>query len=263
MFNVPTGRPPIRDVKPDRFSSDAWEKPKTDSGLKLIGDDQPADKCFKYVLADDSRRSYVGFLSGQISTEKCEKYFEQARDSTSWKQPDGAVGPIPRKTAWMVSKGCTCTYRYGSIEVEPVEYPQWMLELMQVAMPICGYTDEAEWPNSCNLNLYEDGAMSVGWHSDDEALFQGKFQDVRIISLSFGATRSFELRANWPEKDEAPLKPIMLGDGDFCTMEGMVQKHYQHRVPRENASVGARINLTWRWTVQHTAKCPLQRDRKD
>ena len=26
----------------------------------------------------------------------------------------------------------------------------------------------------------------------------------------------------------------MLGDGDLCTMEGMMQKHYQHRVPKEN-----------------------------
>ena len=24
-----------------------------------------------------------------------------------------------------------------------------------------------------------------------------------------------------------------LGDGDVCTMEGLTQKHYQHRVPKE------------------------------
>ena len=28
-----------------------------------------------------------------------------------------------------------------------------------------------DWPDSCNLNLYTDGGMSVGWHADDEALF--------------------------------------------------------------------------------------------
>ena len=68
----------------------------------------------------------------------------------------------------------------------------------------------------CNSN------RSSGWHSDDERLFQGKFRDCRtvkdvpgvilsrtvsscvhpvsrIISLSLGATRKFELRRNWPE----------------------------------------------------------------
>ena len=30
-----------------------------------------------------------------------------------------------------------------------------------------------DWPDSCNLNLYESGDHSVGWHSDDEFLFQG------------------------------------------------------------------------------------------
>merc|ERR1712087_627326 len=124
------------------------------------------------------------------------------------------------------------------------------IELMKVAMPCCGLADPETWPNCCNLNLYEDGCMSVGWHSDDEALFQGKFQDIRIISLSFGARRKFEMRANWPSDGEPTLKPIMLDDGDLCTMEGMVQKHYQHRVPRESPVTSPRINLTWRWIAK-------------
>ena len=103
-------------------------------------------------------------------------------------------------------------------------------QMMQIIMPICGLADPTQWPNSCNLNLYEavfeedldghgmkhpkiwyrwdwvhshrifswsldsldpshwkissqqDGGMSVGWHSDDESLFQGKlatWHDVR------------------------------------------------------------------------------------
>merc|ERR1712066_1124399 len=99
-------------------------------------------------------------------------------------------------------------------------------------MPMCGLQPH-EWPTSCNLNLYEDGGMSVGWHSDDERLFQGKFQDIRIISFSLGVTRKFELRPNWPEPGERSLHRVLLSDGDLCTMEGMLQKHFQHRVPRE------------------------------
>merc|ERR1711862_338785 len=120
-----------------------------------------------------------------------------------------------------------------------------------ILMPFCGLPDATAWPNSCNLNLYEDGGMSVGWHSDDERLFNGKFQDIRIISFSLGARRKFELRPNWPDTGMVPIKPVLLGNGDLMTMEGMTQKHFQHRVPKE-AVQGPRINLTWRWTLKHS-----------
>lgn len=152
-------------------------------------------------------------------------------------------------------------YRYGSIEVEPQEYPPWMIELLKKSMNFCGITNPDEWPNSCNLNLYEDGGMSVGWHSDDESLFQGKFRDILIISLSLGVKRRFELRMNWPGEDEKPARRMYLGDGDYMTMEGMVQKHYMHRVPKEDNIEGPRINLTWRWIVRHKPRCPATRAR--
>mmetsp|Transcript_78854 Transcript_78854/g.203118 ORF Transcript_78854/g.203118 Transcript_78854/m.203118 type:complete len:130 (-) Transcript_78854:66-455(-) len=128
-------------------------------------------------------------------------------------------------------------------------------------MPLCGLPSQADWPDSCNLNLYEDGGASVGWHSDDERLFQGKFVDIRIISLSFGQKRKFELRANCPEEGEKAVKRIMLGSGDLMTMEGMTQKHFQHRVPKEACAAGARINLTWRWILKHNPQCPAGRTR--
>lgn len=157
--------------------------------------------------------------------------------------------------------GCSCKYRYGRIEVEPQIFPAWMMQLMAVLMPMCGIADQKDWPNSANLNLYEDGGMSVGWHSDDESLFQGKFNDIRIISFSLGVTRKFELRLNWPEQGERAVKNVMLGDGDLCTMEGMFQKHFQHRVPKEGHVEGRRINLTWRWVMKHTPRCPAARMR--
>merc|ERR1712217_785630 len=169
-------------------------------------------------------------------------------------------GPMPRKTAWMVAPNCSCAYRYGSVEVQPQMFPKWMVTLMQWVMPCCGINDPAEYPNSCNLNLYTGGDMSCGWHADDEALFQGKFRDCRIISLSLGAPRSFELRHNWPDTESRPLT-LILGDGDLCTMEGMCQKHMQHRVPREDHLLGARINLTWRWILHHAPTCPAPRMR--
>merc|ERR1712107_378973 len=135
-----------------------------------------------------------------------------------------------------------------------------MTEIMQTTMSFCGIRGRENWPNSCNLNLYEDGGMSVGWHADDEPIFQGKFRDIRVLSLSLGAKRSFEVRANWPVVGENPVYELTLDDGDLCTMEGMTQKHFQHRIPKE-ACQGPRINLTWRWIVKHTPKCLAARSR--
>lgn len=251
------GGPP----QPDKFSTELWEEPRENISLKLISEIAPPSLQWNYVLKDDSRRSYAAYMSCPFTPEQCTKFFEDTRSGVEWKQPEGPQGPIPRKTAWMVSKGCCCTYRYGSIEVEPQEFPPWMVELMQSVMPLCGFPTQDMWPTSCNLNLYEDGGMSVGWHSDDESLFQGKFRDVRILSLSLGVARRFELRANWPGDGERPLRPLMLGNGDLCTMEGMTQKHFQHRVPKENNVQGPRINLTWRWVLKHTPRCPAGRMR--
>jgi len=247
---------------PERFSESQWEKPRTENGLQTLGEIAPQGMEWSYVLNDESRRSFAAYLSCPFTKEQTGQFFEQAKEGTDWQQPEGAHGPIPRKTAWMVDRsGCNCMYRYGSIEVPPQIYPQWMMEVMTLIMPMCGLSDPRMWPNCCNMNLYEDGGMSVGWHSDDEALFQGKFNDIRIISLSLGVRRKFELRANWPDKGEMAVRTMMLGDGDLCTMEGMTQKHFQHRVPKEGNVNGPRINLTWRWNVKHTPKCPVGRKR--
>jgi len=254
----PPGIPP----QPEKYSAELWERPRQELGLKLIGEEAMEGLQWQYVLSDDNRRSFAAFHACPFNQETTQEFFCTVRDEVNWLQPEGPNGPIPRKTAWFVAPGCTCSYRYGSIEVPPQEYPPWMITLMSQVMPFFGYNDLQEWPNACNVNLYEDGGMSVGWHSDDERIFQGKFQDVRILSLSLGARRKFELRINWPEQNERPIRTMMLGDGDLCTMEGMTQKHFQHRVPKEGGSHGPRINLTWRWAVKHAPRCPAGRPRR-
>jgi len=246
---------------PDRFSETSWEQPRSENGLKLIGETCIPGALWNYILSDDSRRSYAAFHSCPFSKEQTAAFFLTAREGTNWNQPVGPYGPIPRKTAWMVAEGCSCTYRYGQIEVEPQVYSQWMIELMEICMPIFGCQDKASWPNSCNANLYDDGDASVGWHSDDERVFQGKFQDIRILSLTLGEARKFELRVNYPEGGERVTRNMRLGDGDLCTMEGMFQKHYMHRVPKEGNISGPRINLTWRWLTKHQPRCGACRPR--
>lgn len=251
-----------RDATPEKVASGTWEEPRETVNLKLVKELAP-QLPWQYPFWDDSRRAYTGVLKSQYSRQQCMTLFDTIKGGTEWLQPVGSKGIMPRKTAWMVNQGCECKYHYGPFEVPPAIYPSWMLELMQDVMPKCGLSDPDSWPDCCNMNLYEDGGAGVGWHSDDEALFQGKFRDILIVSFSLGVARKFELRHCWPDETvgEGEVFRTLLGNGDLMTMEGMCQKHMQHRVPKEEYVQGPRINLTWRWIVKHTPQCPAKRRR--
>eukprot|EP00931_Biecheleriopsis_adriatica_P093006 TRINITY_DN66754_c0_g1_i1.p1 TRINITY_DN66754_c0_g1~~TRINITY_DN66754_c0_g1_i1.p1 ORF type:complete len:318 (-),score=32.05 TRINITY_DN66754_c0_g1_i1:37-990(-) len=215
-------------------------------GIELLGDLAPEAVGWTYPLLEEEWRCFAGYLKGALTEGERARFFRLIHDGTDWLQPSGRWGPLPLRTAWMCEPPCTCKYRYGGAEVLPVAYPAWMKEVMAACMPLCGLLSPDLWPNSCNLNLYVDGQHSVGWHADNESLFQGKFQDCRIISLSLGQTRKFELKCG------RDMHRLDLADGDLCTMEGMTQKYYQHRVPKDSGKkIGPRINLTWRWIVKH------------
>lgn len=240
------------------------EKSRAETGLILIREEASAARTWDYVLMDERRRSFAAYLPCPFAGPDLARCFDKARAGTDWRQPEDPRSgePIPRKTAWMVKSGCACTYRYGGIDVAPQEYSPWLIEIMQMYMPLCGLQDQEAWPDSCNLNLYEDGDMSVGWHADNENLFQGRNDDIRIVSVSLGQTRTFELRTQGIEEDGTRGTCTMrLNNGDLCTMEGLTQKHYHHRVPRDAASEGPRINLTWRWIKQHKPGCPMQQTK--
>ena len=120
-------------------------------------------------------------------------------------------------------------------------------------------------PNCCNLNLYTHGTQQVGWHDDAEQLFEA--DDVRIVSLSLGASRTFEIvsktrlfkeqkRFRFASKSAnvSDITQVELSQGDVVVMAGKMQSHYEHRVPPDT-SLQPRINLTWRYLTQHSAEC--------
>jgi len=222
-------------------------------GFDLIGELAQEDLPWSYPLRDEERRCFVGYLPSQLDKNLLRSFLTAAVEETEWQQPAARLGPIPRSTAWMVRGGCSCPYRYSGFEVMPEPFPKWMDKVMAAVMPLCGLSDPASWPNSCNLNRYSDGAEAVAWHSDDEALFQGKFKDCRVISLSLGQERSFEVRPlsddDMPREEQ--VTRLRLATGDICTMEGLTQKYYEHRVPKGARSLRLRVNLTWRWIVEH------------
>lgn len=169
-----------------------------------------------------------------------------------WRRPTSETrGVLPRSAAWLTMAGCLCPYHYGGLKFAPLPMNQWFIDITDRVCQTCGLTER---PNSCNANYYDNGTQMVGWHSDNEPLFNALHQDVLIVSLSLGASRTFEFRS----KDDPELTyQISLEDGDLCTMEGFCQKHYLHRVPRELSVQAPRINLTWRWILKHDAICPM------
>jgi alkylated DNA repair dioxygenase AlkB len=95
--------------------------------------------------------------------------------------------------------------------------------------------------NSVLLNLYRDGADSMGWHSDDEPELGER---PVIASLSLGAMRRFRLRHR-RRKDLDPVA-IDLENGSLLIMEGDTQRFWKHQVPKTRRAVAPRINLTFR-----------------
>lgn len=201
------------------------------------------------VLHDSTRRSFVSYRPNPFTKEQLHRWFKAVRANLNWDRPEVNGRKLPRSACWLTAEGCSCTYRYSGTAWPSVEMSPWFIELTDAVCKVCGLN---ELPNSCNANLYEDGSESVGWHADDEPWFDAKHRDALIISLSLGAARNFLVRPLSDQKDQTTLR---LDNGDLCTMEGMMQKHYQHAVLPEPNCRSVRINLTWRWVVKHDSQC--------
>ena len=183
----------------------------------------------------------------------CNQWFNHLQE-LHWERPNGRQGkPLNRGTAWFVQNGCNCTYDYGNMQISPRAFPEWLTDLMDIVMPECGFTDKADWPNSCNINHYETYDDCVGPHSDNEPLFQGKTREITIISLSLGGTRHLSIHSGRSEVGSIPLR-----NGDIMAMEKWTQDQLKHsiaKLPPNSREEPRRINLTWRWLVQHKLGC--------
>ena len=96
--------------------------------------------------------------------------------------------------------------------------------------------------NSVLANLYRDGRDSVGWHRDSDYAHGGQ---PDIASVSFGATRRFELRdQSGRERAAADLE-----SGSVLLISGEAIARWWHRVPKTTRPAGPRVNLTFRHMV--------------
>ena len=185
-------------------------------------------------LVDGDARFVAGFLT-RTESDAC---FSELLDLVEWEQHliriRGREVASPRLSAWYGDPGAH--YRYSGLSLEPRPWLPPLLELKAKIEAAC----DARF-NSVLLNLYRDGADSMGWHSDDEPELGER---PVIASLSLGATRRFRLR----HRGRTDLEPLAidLKSGSLLIMQGDTQRFWKHQVPKTKRTVEPRINLTFR-----------------
>ncbi|CAE7213955.1 ALKBH2 [Symbiodinium sp. CCMP2592] len=151
---------------------------------------------WQYMLKDDALRSYSSMCRNAVPQDLAWRWYEQLRTQLQWQdlcdeRYQGEGKHIPRRTIFTVFNGCSCVYKYSGVSVKPTIEPDFVAEIRKYCVGVSGLATQ---PNCCNINLYRDGRDSVGWHTDDEELFEGGYKDITILSLSLGATRTFEVK---------------------------------------------------------------------
>ena len=164
-----------------------------------------------------------------------------------------------RKSCWYTKHPCTCKYSYGNSCWEACSMPKWMSVLADALSKLCELNESEEFFDGVNCNLYDDSSKALPWHSDNEHLFKKKDGTATIISISFGAARSFDWRKKL-NKSEGGM--TTLEDLDILTMTGKTQLFYEHSVPAMGVydaleESNPRINLTFRFIANHDPKCPV------
>lgn len=185
-------------------------------------------------MSDGEVIIYQNFFSELESDQLLTKL----RKSISWRQDKiklfGKEVNLPRLTAWYGDEGMS--YKYSGITMHPHTWTPTLFLIKEKVEKVV----EIKF-NSVLANLYRQGKDYVSWHSDDEPEL-GK--NPIIASVSFGATRRFQLRHKL-DKDLDTIE-ISLTHGSLLLMKGSTQHFWKHQVPKTSKKLTERINLTFR-----------------
>lgn len=143
----------------------------------------------------------------------------------------------PRRTFW-VGDG---SYSYSGTTHHPSPWPA-SLAALRAAVERLAFGESLGQYQGVLLNLYRDGADSIGFHADDEPEIEPMSP---IASVSLGAVRTFVLRPG-AKKDGLRRVSMPLGHGSCLVMRGATQVEFRHGVPAEPGVAGPRVNLTFR-----------------
>jgi alkylated DNA repair dioxygenase AlkB len=155
-----------------------------------------------------------------------------------WTQQVGLFGrPMPRLIAWFADQGID--YHYSSAHHIGAGWDACVFALKQKIEETAGTP-----LNAVLVNYYRTGQDSVGWHADNEKELGA---NPIIGSLSLGAEREFQLKHKKGAKGRR--YSMILAHGSLLVMAGETQTNWVHQLPKTEAPVGERINLTFRRMV--------------
>lgn len=180
----------------------------------------------------------VIFYQNFFEELESDRFFTTLLSTINWRQNRikifGREVDVPRLEAWYGDE--EKSYMYSGILMYP---DAWTPTLVAIKEKVEIVTEHKF--NSVLINLYRNGRDSVSWHSDDEPELG---INPAIASVSFGATRRFQLRHK-SNKDLETLE-IALSHGSLLLMKGETQHFWKHQVPKTSRVLSERINLTFR-----------------
>jgi len=141
----------------------------------------------------------------------------------------------PRLVGW----GGELPYTYSGQTLAPRRMGQHLTALQLLTQELSGHPF-----NHALVNLYRNGADSMGMHSDDEVELG---QRPVIASWSFGSSR----RLVFAEKKGKIRHQLSLSSGQLLVMAGATQHRFRHGLPKDPRVQTPRLNVTFRW-VQDT-----------
>lgn len=185
------------------------------------------------LISSEGKSLYYGQVFSEASANT---YFQKLASTINWKNDEVVVYGkryiTSRKTAWYGDMDTS--YTYAGINHKPLTWTNELLEIKTHLEKITGSQY-----NSCLLNLYHNGNEGMSWHRDNEKEIK---PNSTIASLSLGAERVFRFK-NITSKQVIEIK---LQHGSLLTMEGTIQNHWMHCLPKTKKVNMPRINLTFR-----------------
>jgi alkylated DNA repair dioxygenase AlkB len=189
------------------------------------------------LLIRDGEMYYIDHF---LTKEECTFYYQLLSKNTSWKsdhiQLFGKEYVTKRKTAFYGDS--SLTYTYSRKKKVALPWSNTLQSLKNQLEKVSGFQF-----NSCLLNLYHNGDEGMSWHSDNEK----ELGNAPVIaSISLGETRKF----SWKHKTIKDRYDLYLEEGSLLIMQGAMQEHWLHCIPKTSKVQGSRINLSFRQILQ-------------
>ena len=159
--------PPVR--RSPKTSSDKPQPPPTGgSSISIFGTLEDFVATGTTIIKDDLRSSYVNKIPSKIPSNVSSIWFLELLTKLPWERPinENSGFPLNRQTVWM-SK-CTCPYGYGGVSMKPVPFNSTVSDITHYVFE---QVLQLPLPDAVNINLYDGGLQMVGWHSDNEPIF--------------------------------------------------------------------------------------------